>query len=168
MTDAITTERLVIRPFEVADEDVVMAGLNDFEIAKWLAPVPYPFTRNDLRLANDDGTSRWPSLGAICHKGEMIGTISGGQDFGYWLLRAFWGRGFATEAGEAVLGCTFRETDIDEVRSGYFSGNDASAKVLKKLGFTRTGEGMHHCRSQGKDLPHVDLHLTRANWEARQ
>lgn len=168
MADAITTERLVIRPFEAADGDVVIAGLDDFDIVRWLATPPYPFTARDLRLTNDDGSSRWPELGAISRDGEMIGVISGQPHLGFWLLREWWGQGFATEAARAMADRIFTATDVQKIASGYFEGNLASQNVLGKVGFRETAWAPHFCRARGKELPHVALELTRQDWEARQ
>lgn len=165
MLDTIKTQRLILRPYRDADGDVLMEGFNDFEVVKWLSRPPFPFRRQDIRLRNDDGTSRWPNVAAIDYGGAMIGSISRTPHFGFWLLRAFWGLGFASEAGRAMIRDFFQTTDQTELASGYFEGNHASARVLAKLGFRETERGLHHCQPQQKELPFVGLQLTRRDWE---
>ncbi|MEO0569402.1 MAG: GNAT family N-acetyltransferase [Pseudomonadota bacterium] len=167
MTDRIRTERLVLRPVVAEDAAVIMAGFADFEVIKWLARPPYPFTAADLRIHNDDGSSRWPEMAAIEHKGRMIGIVSGAPHLGFWLLQEAWGQGFATEAGRAMAALVFEETAVDHLVSGYFDGNTASANVLAKLGFVETGRGTHWCEPRREDIPHIDLRLDRSDWEAR-
>lgn len=165
MTQVIKTERLVLRPPVDADGAVVIAGLNDFEVVKWLARPPYPFTSADLRLRNEDGSSRWPDLAAIEYEGEMIGLVSGIPHLGFWLLRRAWGQGFATETARGMIELCFRDPECLELNSGYFEGNAASAQVLAKLGFIETGRGAELCRARSEELPHVNLSLTRQRWE---
>ena len=168
MADAIITRRLVLRPLERADGDVVVAALNDFEIVKWLANPPYPFSEKNLRLTNEDGSSRWPDLAAITHDRKMIGMISGLPHLGFWLLRECWGQGFATEAARAMTARIFADTDAQKIASGYFEGNRASANVLGKLGFREVARAPHLCVSRNAHLPHVSLELVRRDWEAGQ
>ncbi|MEM7598184.1 MAG: GNAT family N-acetyltransferase [Pseudomonadota bacterium] len=165
MQDMITTQRLVLRPYRAADAEVLLAGFNDFAVVKWLANPPYPFKRTDVRLTRADGSSRWPDVGAIDHDGQMIGSISRVPHFGFWILRAFWGRGFATEAGRAMIADVFRTTPQIELASGYFEGNAASAHVLTKLGFREVKRAVQRCQPQQKDLPFVGLTLNRHDWE---
>lgn len=165
MTDMMTTDRLVLRPYRDADADVLMTGFNDFSVVKWLANPPYPFTRADVRLQRDDGSSRWPDVAAISYLGDMVGSISRQPHFGFWLLREVWGLGLATEAGRAMIDDVFKSTDTTALSSGYFEGNRASARVLEKLGFREVERGRRLCRPQDKDLPYVGLMLTRRDWK---
>lgn len=43
----IETPRLVLRPWHEDDVEQLVAGLNDLELAKWLAFVPHPYTISD-------------------------------------------------------------------------------------------------------------------------
>ena len=57
----------------------------------------------------------------------------------YWIARPCWGLGFATEAGQAVVGMA-KDGLRMKLRSGHFPDNPASGRVLEKLGFHPTGE----------------------------
>jgi len=61
-----------------------------------------------------------------------------GAELGYWIARQFWGQGFATEAGNAVLEIA-RTLGYTRVSAMHFLDNPASGKVLQKLGFEATG-----------------------------
>lgn len=165
MLDMITTERLVLRPYGKADADVLVSGFNDVDVVKWLANPPYPFKRSDMRLTREDGTSRWPDVGAIDYHGRMVGSISAQPHFGFWLLKRVWGLGLATKAGRAMVQAFFTQTKLTKLASGYFEGNAASARVLTKLGFSETGRGLQTCQPQNAVLPFVGLELTRRDWE---
>ncbi len=61
---------------------------------------------------------------------------------GFELRRAFWGRGIATEALNAVVECGFDFFGLDAIRATVIHGNAASARVLDKCGLKRGGEQM--------------------------
>lgn len=45
----IESKRLILRNWEDGDVNDIVEGLNNIEVAKWLASVPYPYTENDAR-----------------------------------------------------------------------------------------------------------------------
>jgi RimJ/RimL family protein N-acetyltransferase len=57
---------------------------------------------------------------------------------GYWVGRRFWGRGFATEAGTALVDIA-RTLRLGAIDGSHFIDNPASARVLEKLGFEPVG-----------------------------
>lgn len=76
--------------------------------------------------------------------GDFIGCVGIKQDgalvnLGYWIGRAYWNNGYATEAAWAVVR-NARTLGITEVQSEVFVENKASARVLEKLGFQNTGQ----------------------------
>jgi [ribosomal protein S5]-alanine N-acetyltransferase len=61
-------------------------------------------------------------------------------DFGYFLHAAFWGSGYATEAGRRVVRFAFEDRGVDRIVAGCDRRNAASERVMIKLGFTRIAE----------------------------
>ena len=45
----IESKRLILRNWEDGDVEDIVEGLNNIEVAKWMAGVPYPYTENDAR-----------------------------------------------------------------------------------------------------------------------
>ena len=45
----IKSKRLILRNWEDGDVKDIVEGLNNIEVAKWMAGVPYPYTENDAR-----------------------------------------------------------------------------------------------------------------------
>lgn len=164
------TARLRLRRQSVEDIPAFLAGLNDWEVVRWLTVVPYPYTVDDLDawLAGRASPVVGSAHFAIEAPGEgMIGVISLDDHFGYWLSRDHHGKGYMTEAGTALLEWHFTSRPNDVVSSGYHVGNAASANVLRKLGFTATGERpMKFVRSQQRAIEHVGMSLTRAQFDA--
>lgn len=57
---------------------------------------------------------------------------------GYWVSGACQGLGYATEAANALIRFAFGAWGVERVSICHFSGNDASRRVIEKLGFTPT------------------------------
>jgi RimJ/RimL family protein N-acetyltransferase len=85
---------------------------------------------------------------AIVIDGEAVGGtgIRLGSDFerhsaeiGYWLGRAYWGRGIATEALKLTTAFTFATFDLVRLFATAMTTNLASCRVLEKAGYTLEG-----------------------------
>jgi RimJ/RimL family protein N-acetyltransferase len=151
----------------VDDADAIVAGVGNFDVSKWLAVVPYPYTREDalVLIARLHAENRlvW---GLIDEHG-LRGCIGIEEELGYWLARPAWGRGYAFEAAVAVSAHWFADARAGPLESGYFDGNARSAAILSALGFRRVGSGPRHARSLAQYVPATDVRLTRADWAAR-
>ena len=64
-------------------------------------------------------------------------------ELGFHLLPQFWGKGFATEAAQAVISHAFGPLNLKGLFAGHHPGNAASAQVLKKLGFRYTHDELY-------------------------
>jgi len=142
------TDRLLLRPGWAEDAPALAAAIADQGIGRHLstAPCPYPLRAAAALL----GSPRRPSLPSflIFERTEgapaLVGSCglgrrpSGAVELGYWIARAHWGRGFATEAGIALLDIA-NALGIERLEASYFVDNPASGRVLEKLGFQPTG-----------------------------
>ena len=91
--------------------------------------------------------------------GEVAGNIGswtaeGKREVGYWIDRAFWGRGVATEALSAFLGLE----PVRPLHAGVANHNVASIRVLQKCGF-KLSSSVEEASNDG-DASHVLLTLT--------
>ena len=86
-----------------------------------------------------------------------------GDNLGYWIGRAYWGRGYATAAARAVIALAFTLLELDLVTASHLARNPASGRVLEKCAFRllRTEVRLH----RGADEPFCVRALTRAAWE---
>jgi len=57
-------------------------------------------------------------------------------ELGYRLLRAYWGRGYATEASRAAIGIIGRATDPVTITARTMAVNTRSRRVLEKAGLS--------------------------------
>jgi len=161
----LRTSRLRLRPLTPLDAAPLQAAIDDFAVTQWLSVVPHPYTLDDavsfIGHVADTGGLTW-----VVDDGALAGVIGLGDEFGYWIARDRWGRGYATEAGRAVLRWHFGDGTRGDVLAGHFLDNVASARVLGKLGFRPTGSRRIPCRARGHHMDSMGMCLTRAGWLA--
>jgi 8-oxo-dGTP diphosphatase len=150
----IETERLLLRPLEPDDAAAVRPLVGDWEVARFLPHVPYPYgpeaaeewinhTRRGLAVGSEVTL-------AVTRKGDgaLLGAISlsvsihgRSAELGYWIGRSSWGQGFATEAAAAMLRHAFERLGLQRVGARTLSHNKASLRVLEKIGLRFEREG---------------------------
>lgn len=165
---ALHTERLVLRPIARNDIPDLVAGLNDFAVSKWLTVVPCPYTAADAEafLSHLETGAPLDGYGLTRDGGPVMGVVGIDASLGYWLARPHHGHGYMTEAARALVAHYFATTGADLLKSGYFAGNTASARVLAKLGFRPAGEERVKSRARGAEVTMCNMVLGRADWEA--
>jgi RimJ/RimL family protein N-acetyltransferase len=163
----LRTDRLTLRAPMARDARVLTKALNNLEISRWLAVVPFPYGITDAQWFINENIRGRIKAWFLWAGDDFIGTIGLDDDFGYWLAQDAWGQGFATEAGEAVLEHHFANADAACVRSSHFVENKASQNVLTKLGFLDVGGHVQHCVARQADVPGRRMELTRDRWGAR-
>jgi RimJ/RimL family protein N-acetyltransferase len=142
------TPRLLLRPGFPEDAPALVNAIADEAIVRNLATAPWPYRMRDaeaflasprdpvlpslLIFERGDGA---PQLVGSCGLGRRS---SGAVELGYWIGRRFWGRGYATEAGLALIDIA-RALGLRQLEGSHFIDNPASARVLEKLGFQSTG-----------------------------
>jgi RimJ/RimL family protein N-acetyltransferase len=142
------TPRLLLRPGFPEDAPALAAAIADEGIVRNLSVVPWPYGLRDAEafLASPrdpvlpsflifERTASAPVLVGSCGLGRRP---SGAVELGYWIGRPFWGRGFASEAGHALIEIA-RALGLRQIEASHFIDNPASARVLDKLGFESTG-----------------------------
>ncbi|MFM5916353.1 MAG: GNAT family N-acetyltransferase [Novosphingobium sp.] len=145
----IRSERLFLRPAWPEDWPELLVRIGDEGVVKNLAKAPWPYTAEDARwFAEQPQNPRCPhffvTLPTSAGPAELIGCVGLADDgneveLGYWFGRAYWGRGYATEAARAVLRLA-KVLGHREIVAGHFIDNPASGRVLRKAGFTPTGK----------------------------
>jgi RimJ/RimL family protein N-acetyltransferase len=159
------SQRLFLRPAFPEDRDAILAGIAEESIVRNLARAPWPYGLEDAQafaaLPQDPRLPHFlvtlPGVGVIGSAG--MGEHQGEPEIGYWMARAHWGQGYATEAAGAVLRIA-RTLGHRRVVAGHFADNPASGKVLKKLGFVPTGRpGTRFSLARGAMVDSVEYAL---------
>ncbi|KUO53931.1 MAG: GNAT family acetyltransferase [Sphingomonadales bacterium BRH_c42] len=139
------SQNLLLRPAWPEDWQSVHAGIADHGVVRNLARAPWPYRQSDARSYVESTREPMFPRFLITRVGDAalvgcIGIDRKGPDIelGYWIARQHWGRGYATEAGRAVLEIS---TMLGHRRlvASHFLDNPASGRVLQKLGFEATG-----------------------------
>ena len=166
----LRTENVLLRPLRPSDGPAIAAGLSDYEVTRWLARVPYPYSLDEAeRFLAWERAQRPVSAEQVyaIDRDGMIGLISlrdAGPEpvLGYWLAQAHWGQRYMSEAVAALVDDTFVDPDVTIIQSGVFEGNERSLAIQKRLGFEIIGRSIQHNLALGRDLAHIDTALTRA------
>ncbi len=167
----IRTENLLLRPGWIDDAPALTEAFAREDVVMTLAKAPWPYRLDDavdylgrersahevdllvfLRTPNNaGGTPRLIGGVSIADRAEDEG---GDSELGYWIVPSHWGRGYATEAGRAVVAAARDSLRIDRLVSGHFIDNPASGRVLRKLGFAPTGVvEQRACRARAAIVP---------------
>ena len=153
--EKLTTERLIIRPFDKSDKDKFLEFMDDKEATKYLNFTEEQKTPEgasqlfDYILQSYDTEEEVFSL-AIERKGMgYVGSCGispiddGIYECYYSLNREYWGNGYATEAMEKLLDYCFNELKIDELRAYMSPDNPYSSSVAENIGMEYQGVEVH-------------------------
>jgi len=91
-------------------------------------------------------------------------------ELGYRLRRQEWGRGFASEGARALVDWGFRSAGYDTIVSTTMAVNQASRRVMEKLGMTHTRTDFSEWPNPipGSEQGEVWYELKRAEWNGRK
>lgn len=164
----LRTERLTLRPLRPGDAAELHRLVNDWEVAKNLARVPFPYPR-DLADEWIASTSAQIAGGTAFHlaiTGEeegreiLVGCVGltldrdgRAAELGYWVGRKYWGHGVAQEAAGRLARWGLANLPIETIRASALADNARSAAVLRKIGLLAAGEGRQEFLSRGGSMP---------------
>ncbi len=160
----LTTTRLLLRAVHPAhDAAGLLQVLSDPEVTRYSnAPACTTVAEAQaaleqlLRRFADRELIRW-AIQPIGHD-EAVGTVGLVRvdhehrrgELGYELARRWWGQGLASEAAAAVVAYGFAVMGLHRIEAGVLPGNDASARVLEKLGFREEGTLRDYIHLRGR------------------
>ena len=177
MSVLLETERLLLRSPRAADISKFVPLINDFDVVKNLSRVPYPYTEDDgcafiTKITESIAAGTDYAFAILLKPDTYIGTCGvhpeRGWEFGYWLGKPYWGKGYATEAGRRVVTHAFEELKGEALTASWFHDNPKSGRVLEKLGFQPQGEGEIACLSRGVTVNCHVVALDRATYMTRK
>ncbi|MEW6491606.1 MAG: GNAT family N-acetyltransferase [Cyanobacteriota bacterium] len=176
----LQTQRLILRPFTLADAPDVQHLAGDREIAAMTLMIPHPY---------EDGIAEeWIKThpkafeeGAAVHfaivlrqTGELCGAIGLGinkennnAEIGYWIGKPYWGQGYCTEAAKAVLQYGFEVIGLHRIHAAHFLHNPASGRVMRKIGMSYEGCRSQHTRKWDK-FEDLELYgILKSKWQQK-
>lgn len=150
-TQAIHTERLILRKFTVDDVKSMFENwANDKRVTEFLTWEPHgslkvtqEIVTNWVKEYESESNYNW----AIELNGKIIGSIGvvslsekdEAAELGYCSAFECWGQGLMTEAVRAVIGFLFFQVNVNRIVIEHAVKNPASGRVAQKCGFTHEG-----------------------------
>lgn len=152
----LETARLRLRAFRDDEIGELVRLIGNWEVARWLATVPHPYSEADGRqwiaAVRQNHESGRPHRFAIALKDadRLIGGVGldgnpggGSSDepaLGYWIGRPYWGNGYAPEAVAAVVAYGFGTLGLGAIQAYTDPENARSQAVLRRCGLEPAGE----------------------------
>ena len=159
----LSTERLILRPFEPEDAPEVQRLAGMHEIADMTLHIPHPYedgmaeewmqTHREqfeegrqltLAITDREDGKLLGAIGLQFHKDHRRGEL------GYWVGVPYWNRGYCTEAAQAMLQYGFVQRGLQKIYASHFARNPASRRVMEKLGMSHEGRLRHHVQKWGR------------------
>lgn len=178
----IKTDRLILRKWKETDAESLFEYASDPDVGPIAGWSPHKSVEESLEIIKNvfNGAECY----AVCEKEneKAIGAIelmlNGHTDMtkrddecelGYWLGKPFWGKGYMTEAVNAILRHGFIDLGMNTIWCGYYDGKQKSKRVQEKAGF------LYHHTCPDVPVPllnetrvgHTNI-LTKNRWEKIQ
>ena len=176
----LQTDRLILRPFALADAAAVQRLAGDPAIADTTLRIPHPYPDGVAEAwigthqeSFDKGASVTFAI-TLRAGGELIGSIGlelrpahRRAELGYWVGVPFWNRGYCTEAVRAVIAYGFAERGLNRIFAHHVSRNPASGRVMQKVGMRHEGHLRQHIR-KGDRFEDIELYaILREDFDAQ-
>ena len=168
----LETERLILRPFTLADAPEVqrLAGAREIAATTLNIPHPYPNGAAEAWIGSHQANfeaGRFVNY-AITRRddGALLGAISLAlrredqrAEMGYWLGVPYWNQGYTSEAARALIRYGFETLGLNRIYATHLANNPASGRVMQKVGMTYEGTLRQHVWKWGEahDLPHYGI-----------
>ncbi len=180
----LLTNRLLLRPLRLDDLDLAIEMFADPDVSRYIGG---PFAADEIEAEMHDNIKRCGGgcIGIWCvvdrDTSEKLGSglllpmpideddtnwdLVEGPDIpdceievGYFLKRAAWGKGYATEVCKRLLAFAFEETPLVDIVACIDDANEDSRHVLRKCGLHEEGRR----RAYGEQIP--CFRITRERW----
>jgi len=143
---ALETPRLRLRRLTEDDIDALVDIVSPWEVARYTSLIPHPYARSDAAtfvegaLLDRNANTRHVFGIERRIEGDLIGNIevnmgTGDDTFGYCLSMEHWGKGYVSEAAQALVRFAFQRAGKKELTAAVHPDNPASMRVLEKAGF---------------------------------
>ncbi len=174
--EMLRTERLTLRALRAEDAAELHRLVNDWEVSRNLAEVPFPYPREladdwieSTRAQHEAGSGYHLAVtGQETHGEVMVGGVGLRIDrlarvgrLGYWVGRRFWGHGVATEAAGRLASWALANLDLERLEASVATENAASVAVLRRIGFRLVGTGREAFAARGGEHPVLRFEATR-------
>ncbi len=182
----LETKRLILREPKIKDWKDIVEGIGDYDVAKMMVSVPYPYAKKDalwfIKLKIKELKKKEPNayLFFIELKSEkkVIGAIEvfkidrfhGTGETGSWINKKYWRNGYITEAKIALNDFAFNKIKLRRLDSPIFKDNIASNATQIKMGYVLEGvmRKVHRSKATGK-IHDINMYgLLKEDWKKKR
>lgn len=149
------TERLIIDTLKETDKEDYFINISHDKRVLETFICKYAETLDDFDFSSYLAVRNMYAL-RLKETGKLIGIIlyfdetKDSCEIGYGIGSEYWGRGYATEAVKRFIKYCFDEAGFKTVYASFFTGNDASCRVMEKC-------GMKYDRFSEKELTYLGI-----------
>lgn len=167
---------VALRPLEEDDAEFVRGLVNDPEVRRGTGhdtPTTLADERESIETLREGDD--WTAF-LVTVDGERVGLAGtsdvresvGVAEVGYFYHPDAWGKGYATDALECLVGYAFDERRLHKLYALLYADNDASLRVLEKVGFRKEGHFRDHHFHGGEYRDCLQYGLTVDEWRNGQ
>ncbi len=177
------TERLALRPLQMADAQSIYEWSSDPEVARYVLWEPHQSiweSREYIRYIRGLYRRHLPSSWGIEVRDTGVRSVMGTIgimgwnpeyrtcEIGYSLSRACWGRGIMTEAASQMIQFLFEDLDVYRIEAQHDVRNPASGRVMEKCGMQKEGVLRGRVFNKGEHIDVAMWAIVRPDWHAPQ
>ncbi|MEK4760194.1 GNAT family N-acetyltransferase [Viridibacillus sp. FSL E2-0187] len=141
------SERILLRPISLDDAEDMYEYTSDEETTRYIYAPHKDLNQTKNLIANyfiKESIGKYAIV--LKENNKMVGSIefrvhewNKSGELGFTLNRHFWGNGYMTESGKLILGLAFDVLGLERVYAAHEVKNNASGKVLNRLGMKYEG-----------------------------
>lgn len=173
------TARLRLRPYRLDDASQLQRLAGDRRVAATTATIPHPYPDGAAEAWIAPHDENWSSGSRIncaieTRDGEYVGGVGlvfeaehARAELGYWIAVPAWGKGYATEASEALCDYGFTTLGLHRIEARYLATNTASGGVMAKLGMQREAVLRQHVVKWNERHDLVVCGILAPEWRTR-
>ena len=163
-----------MRPPRADDAQLMITWFEDIEVTRFMALHHPPSLEMEREWMERMARSADDIVWAIEHEERPVGAtaihmISWKYGFGTTGTtigdRSLWGRGIGGEVMKLRAEYAFTQLPLRKLKSGYFEGNEASARAQAAAGYREVGRWHGETFIDGAWRDHVLTELLREDWE---
>ncbi len=174
----LTTERLILRPWEDSDAESLYEYAKDERIGPAAGWPVHTSVRNSLEIIRTvlaapenyavclkEDNRAIGSIGLMVAQQSNIGLPDPEAEIGFWIGVPFWGQGLIPEGVREIIRYAFEDLRLEKLWCGYFEGNEKSKRAQEKCGFKYqyTNEDAPWVKMMDRRTEHISC-LTREEW----
>jgi RimJ/RimL family protein N-acetyltransferase len=177
----IRTARLLLRPYLPGDVDAVYAYYRLPQTPRYLDGAPLSRSAVKAMVTRRIGSSALAGVGEalnlvveLAQPRTTVGDCvlfwrgQGQAEIGYVFNPAHHGRGYATEAAQALLRLGFESLGMHRIAARCDARNTASARVMERAGMRREAHLVQNQYLKGEWTDELIYAILRSEWAARQ